>query len=352
MSLQPDQPELRPLLDWVLAQYPDTSKTRAKEWITAGRVSVKGEIIRQPHRLLPPPGEGLKLLERRALALDCGTGWKIHPRVSLLYLDTALAIIDKGSGVVSVPAANAELSALGILQDFLVGRLRPTDHRRAGKPLPSSFRRLTLLPVHRLDQYTTGIFCAACSPSARQNLVEQVRNHSMQREYVAFVEGEPSSPKGTWRHVLSLSPDELHQRVLDDHTRGSASHKTQEAVTHYQVVETFRLAGSGVVTKLRLRLETGLRHQIRVQSAQVGLPLIGERKYRANPGHSKATPPAIEFPRQALHAISLTLRHPDDSSRILSWEAPLPKDLRQLEHFLRQGGKSAEPAGGPRQTSI
>ncbi len=214
MSLQPDQPELRPLLDWVLAQYPDTSRTRAKEWVTAGRVSVNGEILRHPQRPIPNPGTGLKLLDRRPLTLDCGPGWLIHPRVSLLYVDTALAIIDKGPGVVSVPAPKADLSALSILQDFLAGRLRPTDHRRAGKPLPSIFRRLTLLPVHRLDQYTSGLFCVACNASARENLIEQVRAHTMQREYIGFVIGEPASPKGTWRHLLSLSPDELHQRVL------------------------------------------------------------------------------------------------------------------------------------------
>ena len=112
-----------PLLDWLLRQYPDTPKTRAKQWILAGRVSVGGVVMRKPHQMLSDPGATLQLLDRHATTLDCGSGWQIHPRVALVFLDSSLAIVNKGPGLISVPAPNCELSALSILADFLAGTI-------------------------------------------------------------------------------------------------------------------------------------------------------------------------------------------------------------------------------------
>src|SRR5438105_1147810 len=148
----------RPVLEWLLQKHPDTPKSRAKQWILAGRVSINGVIIRKPHQRMPDPGRGLALLDRNATHLECGTGWQIHPRVSLLYLDSALAIVNKGPGLISVPASNCDLSALSILADFLAGKLKPRDAAAAGKSLPPAYRRLRPLPVHRLDPYTSGVF--------------------------------------------------------------------------------------------------------------------------------------------------------------------------------------------------
>jgi 23S rRNA-/tRNA-specific pseudouridylate synthase len=89
---------------------------------------------------------------------------------------------------------------------------------------------------------------------------------------------------------------------------------------------------------LRLWLETGRKHQIRVQAANAGLPLVGDRTY--NPGLRGPDPTntRIDFPRQALHAETLTLEHPDQPGAHMTWTAELPKDLRQLETALRSGG--------------
>src|SRR5580765_4483073 len=149
----------RPLLKWLLRKHPDTPKTRAKQWILAGRVSVNGVVIRKPHQIIADPGETLELGDRHAATLACGSGWRIHPRVSLLYLDSAFAIVNKGPGLISVPAPNSNLSALSILADFLVGKLKAQGRGAAGKSLPPAYRRLQPLPVHRLDQYTSGVFC-------------------------------------------------------------------------------------------------------------------------------------------------------------------------------------------------
>jgi 23S rRNA pseudouridine1911/1915/1917 synthase len=331
-----DMTKVSPLLDWLLRKHPDTPKSRAKQWILAGRVSVNGVIIRKPHQTIPDPGDKLELRDRQATTLACGSGWQIHPRVSLLYLDSALAVVNKGAGLISVPASNCDLSALSILADFLAGKLKARNRGVAGKSLPTAYRRLQPLPVHRLDQYTSGVFCMATNPAARHHLIEQLKAHTMKREYVAFVQGRPRTPTGTWRQWLQLSRDELRQHVLSETQLKDPGAEAREAITHYEVIAEYPLAGGkGFVTKLRLRLETGRKHQIRVQAAHAGLPLIGDRTYNpAYRGPDPANAP-IDFPRQALHAEVLSLEHPEQPGQRMTWTAELPKDLRQLEGALR-----------------
>jgi len=328
----------RPLLDWLVRKHPETPKTRAKQWILAGRVSVNGVVIRKPHQSLPDPGETLALGGRQAATLACGPGWQIHPRVSLLYLDAALAIVNKGPGLISVPAPGCDLSALSILADFLAGDLKAQDRGVAGKSLPPVYRRMRPLPVHRLDQYTSGVFCMATSPAARHHLIEQLKAHTMQRQYIAFVEGRAGAPKGTWRQWLESGRDELRQLVLSEKQARTAGSEAREAITHYEVIAEYPCAGGpGCVTKLRLRLETGRKHQIRVQAAHAGLPLVGDRLYNPAVRGPDRAQTSIHLERQALHAEILTLEHPARPGTRMSWTAELPKDLRVLESALRSG---------------
>ena len=298
-------------------------------------MSVSGAVVRKPHELMPDPGSRLELLERRCAAPDWGSGWRIHPQVSLLYLDSALAILNKGSGIISVPAPNSKLSALSILAAFLAGQLTSSKPGQLVRSLPPAYRQIKLLPVHRLDQYTSGVFCMACTPGARENLLEQLRARSMRRRYVAFVEGRPPLAKGTWRHWLDLSPDQWRQRVVPQEQLKRVESTAREAVTYYELIGVYPLPGrKSVVSKLSLELETGLRHQIRIQAAAAGLPLIGDRKYHPAYGQNQTGKPLIRFPRQALHAIELSLNHPMDPTRRLSWKTELPEDLQQLERSL------------------
>ena len=327
---------VKPLVEWLLRAYPETPKSRAKQWIAAGRVSVNGQIIRLPHQKMPDPQGTLKLLHRETTALECKVnGWRIHPRVALLHLDAALAVVDKGAGLISVPAPGVDLTALGIVADFLAGNLRAMESGLdgRGRSLPPAYRRLKPLPVHRLDQYTTGVFCMAMNPTARRLLIDQLKAHTMQRAYVAYVEGRPPADKGTWKNWLKLRDDELRQFVIGDEEAQVAGEAAVEAITHYEVLAEYPLANREIVTKLRFRLETGRKHQIRAQAAFAGLPLIGDqtynRKYRENQGDR-----LIDFPRQALHAETLTLIHPGTGER-MTWAAPLPRDMRQLEALLR-----------------
>jgi 23S rRNA pseudouridine1911/1915/1917 synthase len=332
------------LLDWLLQKFPETPKTRAKQWILAGRVTVAGEVVRRPQQLMEDPGESLQLGGRHAPAVSFGPAWKIHPRVTLLHIDSSLAVVDKGPGLVSVPAPNAALSALSILSDFLAGKLRARERLVSVKTLPPVFRRLQLLPVHRLDQFTSGVFCMATSPQARENLIGQLQSRSMHREYIAFAEGRSASPSGTWRNWLQLSRDEMRQNVV--HARPNSSSQTDicEAITHFEVLEEYPLPSNrGFVTKLKLRLETGRKHQIRAQAAHAGLPLVGDRVYNAHK--------IVDFSRQALHAAILKLIHPEHPGETRTWEATLARDLRQLETALREGRVLLSPiSAAPRPT--
>lgn len=298
----------RSLLEWLLEKCPDTPRTRAKQWIAAGRVSVNGIVIRKPHQAMPDPGATLQLLDRQATTLDCGPhGLPIHEKLTLLYLDSSLAVVNKDAGLLSVPAPTGELSAF----DILAAKLRT---------LPPIYRRLEPLIVHRIDYYTSGLFCMALNPVARANLIEQVSTHTMRREYIAFVDGRPRQPKGTWRNWLKLNAEETEQTIVP-----AAEPGAMEAITHYEVIAEFPCAG---ITKLRLRLETGRRHQIRIQAARAGLPLIGDSKYHP---HYRG-----RFPRQALHAELLSLTHPEQN-RNMTFTAPMPEDMRRLDEMLKSG---------------
>jgi 23S rRNA-/tRNA-specific pseudouridylate synthase len=153
---------------------------------------------------------------------------------------------------------------------------------------------------------------------------------------VAFVEGRSSTRKGVWRQWLQLSRDELRQHVISEAQARAAGSEAREAITHYEVIAEYPVAGgTRFVTKLRLWLETGRKHQIRVQAANAGLPLVGDRTYNPGVRAPDDTHTRIDFPRQALHAEVLTLEHPDRPGTRMSWTAELPKDLRQLENDLR-----------------
>jgi 23S rRNA pseudouridine1911/1915/1917 synthase len=173
----------------------------------------------------------------------------------------------------------------------------------------------------------------AMNPEARARLIEQLKGHGIQREYIAFAEGRAKERNGTWRDWVQLSEDEMMQRVVGG-PEGEGESRAQQAVTHFEVIAEYSLpGGKGFVTKLRLRLETGRKHQIRVQAAHAGLPLIGDRLYHPKYGVAGRGEMPMEFSRQALHAESLSLEHPENGRR-MSWRAAMPKELRELEAAL------------------
>ena len=174
----------------------------------------------------------------------------------------------------------------------------------------------------------------ACNPRSRERLIEQLKARKMAREYVAFVNGKPKHPNGTWRNWLELSSDQTRQRIVTQDQSKAAGVRAQEAITHYETVAQYNLENGAVVSQLQVRLETGRRHQIRIQSAAAGLPIIGDRTYNEAYRRANVESAPIQFPRQALHAQRLILEHPETGAQ-LSWTAQLPPDMRQLVAKLR-----------------
>lgn len=318
----------RTLLDWAVRLCPDSPRKRVKEWIAAGRFCLDGRVVTKAGLRLADPGALLTMGAPEKSAVAWGHRKRIHPKLVLVYLDSELAIVDKEAGLLSVPTEEqSKISAL----DVLAGYLNDPRGQATRRSFFGSADPVKPLPVHRLDQYTSGLLCVALNEGARVDLIRQLRSHEFVREYIAYGDGDAETPQGTWRNQLKLDERGYAQQVVDEGEDGAT-----EAVTHYNVEETY---GRHHVSKLRIRLETGLKHQIRIQAATCGLPLIGDRTY--HPGTKKAVEKKgaklpYGFRRQALHASTIGILHPK-SRKKLKFQSKIPGDLQQLEERLRAG---------------
>lgn len=314
------------LLDWAVTLCPDSPRKRVKEWIIAGRFCLDGQVVTKAGLRLPDPGDRLTMGAPERSVAAWGHRKRIHPKLVLVYLDADLAIVDKEAGLLSVPTHNqAKISAIEVLAQYL------NDHR--GEARRRSYfgtaEPVKPLPVHRLDQYTSGLLCIAFNDESRRKLIGQLRSHDFLREYIAYADGDAPEAGGVWRDHLELDEDGYSQQL-----RQSAESGTTEAVTHYSVEEIY---ARHHVAKLRIRLETGLKHQIRIQAAAHGLPLIGDRIY--HPGTQKAIAKQgaklpYGFKRQALHAALIGIRHPKSGEK-LKFQSKIPGDMQDLEARLR-----------------
>jgi 23S rRNA pseudouridine1911/1915/1917 synthase len=217
----------------------------------------------------------------------------------IVHEDQDIVVVDKDAGLLTVPIPKSKARNLKELLDrYLM--------KRQGRAMQ----------VHRIDRYTSGLVVFARHRQAREILVEQFRERTPNRLYLAIVRGVVEADKGTLRHQLKLTRDGFRQKVVE---RGGT-----EAVTHFHVRE--RLAG---ITLLEVRLETGLKNQIRVQLQAVGHPLMGDRHYEEAEKHERL------LSRQALHAWRLSFLHPR-TGRTVGFESPLAADLAWLLNRLRE----------------
>jgi 23S rRNA pseudouridine1911/1915/1917 synthase len=265
----------------------------------ASRRLVEGDVVRL---WMDRPGTARP--RRQAIALG---------DLRILYEDEALYVVNKPAGVLAVPLERRRdaPSIYDLLQDHL---------RSRGKRKP--------FVVHRIDLDTSGLVVFAKDALAQDQLKGQFRRREPERIYRAVVYGHPDPPEGTWRDHLVWDSDALIQK--EAHPRDP---RAKEAISEYRVIETFR-----DTTLIEVRLRTGKRNQIRLQARLRGHTLVGERRYIFGPDDRRP----IAFPRQALHAHRLTLRHPRDG-RTLSFEAPLPGDLVELIARLRRGPGRSPP---------
>lgn len=219
--------------------------------------------------------------------------------LDVVHEDEHLIVLAKPAGLVVHPAAGNWRGTL------LNGLLHRWPHL-AGVPRAGI--------VHRLDKDTSGLLVVAKTLIAQTDLVRQLQDRSMGREYLALVWGQPVS-NGRIEAAIARHPRERTKMAI------SQSPLAKPAVTHYQKLAAGALDGKPVAL-LRCKLETGRTHQIRVHLQSIGYPLVGDLVY----GKQHL---ASVFPRQALHAERLALAHPTQGT-VCEWQAALPPDMAAL----------------------
>ena len=293
-------------LDQALARlFPEFSRNRLQHWIKKGLVKVDGHSCRSRDRVI-----GGELVELDALLEDQVECRPQNIPLEIIYEDDEILVLNKQSGLVVHPAAgNPDMT----LQNGLLFHAPDLIHLpRAGL-------------VHRLDKDTSGLLVVAKRVGAHRVLIEQLQAREIAREYFALVSGVMTAG-GTVDLPIGRHPAQR--------TRMAVVPNGKPAVSHYRVLERFQAH-----SLLRVKLETGRTHQIRVHLAHLGYPLIGDPLYggrlRLPAGIPEQLQQAIKrFPRQALHACNLALKHPK-TGVWTAWQAPMPEDMANLLEILR-----------------
>ena len=276
MELAIDSPLL--LLEAIRKLYPDSSRRTLQAWIKAGRFSVDGKRVSRENLTLKA---GSRLVSQETFAPPRIPGLKI------LYEDRYLIAIDKPVGLLSVPldGGGSRRHALGLLRQHM-----DTDQ---------------IFAVHRIDRETSGVLLFARGKQAAERLNVLFAQHDLSREYAAIVEGRLKENMGTWECPLF----ELPNLDIVESSEGKS------AITHFEVIRR-----SAKFTYLKLVLETGKKHQIRVHCKRAGHPIVGDKRYgaRENP-----------IRRLCLHAAKLELIHPFTKKKI-AFYSPIPGSFQVL----------------------
>jgi 23S rRNA pseudouridine1911/1915/1917 synthase len=284
-------------LDQALVRlFPQYSRNRLQAWLKSGHITVDGKRL-DANRAVTG-GESIALQPPRVP--DAAAPQAQRMPLKIVFEDAALIVIDKPAGLVVHPGAGQPDRTL--LNALL-----------AHAPALAAVPRGGI--VHRLDKDTSGLLVVAKTVEAQVSLVKQLADHSMRRVYLAVVQGDPPA---------SGVIDAPVGRDVRARTRMAVTHRGKPSRTNYRVLERY-----GHAALVECRLETGRTHQIRVHFQHLRHPLVGDETYRRGTRHG------IAFPRQALHAIELTLVHPT-SGKPVSWSAPLPRDMKRLIEGLRK----------------
>lgn len=304
--------------DRALAQlFPDYSRSQLKQMIEQGRATLDGEGCRPKEAVMPG--------QRAAIEPPAGEDQPQSARpeplpLEVLHADPDLVIIDKPAGLVVHPGAG---NPDGTLENALLHHF----------PEVAEVPRHGL--VHRLDKETSGLLVVARSSRAHRHLTDAMQARAIHRSYRALVVG--AMPAGG-------SVDAPMARHPVDRKRMAVREGGRAAVTHYRVAERFPFH-----TLLRVTLETGRTHQIRVHLAHIRYPIVGDpvygRRLSVPRGATEALAERLRgFRRQALHASELELYHPVSGER-LSFTAGLPTDFEALLAELRRDAATRAGTG-------
>ncbi len=294
-------------LDQAIAElFSDFSRSRLKEWLLDGKVQVNGEVVTKPRTKVM----GGELITVQA-ELEDEERWEAQDiALNIVYEDDDILVINKPRDFVVHPGAGTPDGT--VLNALLFHYPDIAEVPRAGI-------------VHRLDKDTTGLMVVAKTVPAQTRLVRALQKRKITREYEAIAIGrmtaggmvdKPIGRHSTKRTLMAVTP------------------MGKPAVTHYRVAEHFREH-----TRIRLRLETGRTHQIRVHMSYLQHPLLGDTAYggraRIPRGATQQLTDMIrQFDRQALHAAMLRFEHPVTGEE-LEFHAPIPDDMVAMTEALR-----------------
>jgi len=299
-------------LDQALAALlPDYSRSRLKTWIESGAVQVDGQARRPKDKVF-----GGEAIEVNAILEQAVAAEPQSIPVDLVHEDKHVFVVNKPAGLVVHPGA-------GNPDRTLQNALLALDPRLAELPRAGI--------VHRLDKETSGLLVIARTLKAHTALVRMLEERVIHREYEAICKGVMTAG-GTVDAPIDRHPAERVKMAVRQGGR--------ESVTHYRVIKRYRAN-----THVRVQLETGRTHQIRVHLSHIGYPIVGDRVYGGRLGMPKGATEELrvalrEFPRQALHAARLKFEHPV-TGRAIECTAPLPDDMVQLLGVLARDASTS-----------
>ncbi len=292
-------------LDKALADATGLSRERIKALIGEGRVSLAGKPATQPSGKV---AAGTAFLLDIPPPIDAIAAPQDIP-LTVVFEDDHLIVVDKPAGMVVHPAAG---NADGTLVNALLHHCRGQLSGIGGVARPGI--------VHRIDKDTSGLLVVAKSDVAHEGLARQFADHTIERVYLAVVNGHPNPAQGTVNARVGRSDSNRKKMAVlpNDSSRG------KHAITHYKIVE--RMDRCALV---ECRLETGRTHQVRVHLASIGHALLGDPVYGRPNSHLRPILQRLGFQRQALHAAVLGFIHPVTADR-LRFDSDLPPDMREL----------------------
>jgi len=308
-------------LDQFLArQNPDTSRARVQQLIAQGKVLLNGAVVRASTILRG--GESIEITGAVARPPLRAIAEEIP--LDVIYEDEDLAVINKPAGMMVHAGAGAtdDERNRGTLTNALL-------HRFGALSEVSGDLRPGI--VHRLDKETSGLIVVAKNDAAHRKLSAEFSGRRVKKTYIALVHGALKNDRGMVNSAISR--DAVRRTRMTTRRSGG-----REAVTHYEVQQRIE-SEFGKFTLLKVKIETGRTHQIRVHMASLGHPVVGDALYGAPREIRPRTGPPVSLARNFLHSAEIAFSHPT-TGEVLSLSAPIPG---QLQTFLGQVGMKPAP---------